>query len=129
MKEQLNNRPLSPHLQIYRLPLTAIVSITHRMTGVALIFGMLYLVMWLMGIAAGPDQFLETQSFLDSILGRLLLFLFSFALFFHFVHGIRHLFWDAGLTFDRDELDRLATLEIIVSICLTLLVWLSRLFV
>ena len=127
MKEQMN-RPLSPHLQIYRLPLTAIVSITHRATGVALAFGMIYLVIWLMGIAAGPEQFSETQAFIESILGRMLLFFFSFALFFHFVHGIRHLFWDAGYTFDRDELDRLATLEIIIAVGLTLFVWLIRLF-
>ncbi len=127
MKEQMN-RPLSPHLQIYRLPLTAIVSITHRATGVMLVVGMIYLVNWLMGIASGPEQFTETQSFIDSILGRMLLFFFSFALFFHFVHGIRHLFWDAGYTFDRAELDRLATLEIIAAIGLTLFVWLTRLF-
>ena len=127
MKEQMN-RPLSPHLQIYRLPLTAIVSITHRATGVMVAVGMIYLVNWLMGIASGPEQFTETQSFIDSILGRMLLFIFSFALFFHFVHGIRHLFWDAGYTFDRAELDRLATLEIIAAIGLTLFVWLTRLF-
>ena len=127
MKESFNNRPLSPHLQVYRLPLTAIVSITHRMTGVALVFGMLYLVLWLVGIASGPEQFLETQSFLDSILGRMILFFFSFALFFHFVHGIRHLFWDAGYTFERDEMDRWATVEIIVSVGLTLFVWFIRL--
>ncbi len=122
MKEQ-TNRPLSPHLQIYRLPLTAIISITHRATGVAITVGMLYLVTWLMGIAAGPDQFQNTQSFIDSFFGRLLLFFWSFALFFHFVHGIRHLMWDIGKTFEREKLDKIAFVELGASIGLTLFVW------
>lgn len=127
MKEQ-TNRPLSPHLQIYKLPLTAIISITHRATGVAITVGMLYLVYWLMGIASGPEQFAETQAFINSVPGRILLFFWSFALFFHFVHGIRHLVWDVGHTFDRDEMDRIAMIEIGAAVVLTLLVWIIRLF-
>ena len=82
-----------------------------------------------MGIAEGADQFIETQSLLDSLLGRLLLFLFSFALFFHFTHGIRHLFWDMGKTFERDEMDRFAVIEILAAASLALLVWIIRLII
>lgn len=127
MKEPIN-RPLSPHLQVYRLPLTAIISITHRATGVAITVGMLYLVIWMMGIADGAAAFSDTQAFLDSGLGRLLLFLWTFALFFHFVHGVRHLFWDVGMTFNRAEMDRIAVIEIGAAVGLTLFVWIIRLF-
>ncbi|MEE2766927.1 MAG: succinate dehydrogenase, cytochrome b556 subunit [Pseudomonadota bacterium] len=127
MKEPIN-RPLSPHLQIYRLPLTAMISIAHRATGVAITVGMVYLVVWLMGIADGARAFSATQAFLDSGFGRLLLFLWSFALFFHFVHGIRHLVWDVGMTFERDDMDRIAMIELRAAACLTLLVWVVRLF-
>ncbi|MGR9106559.1 MAG: succinate dehydrogenase, cytochrome b556 subunit [Gammaproteobacteria bacterium] len=123
------SRPLSPHLQIYRLPLTAIVSITHRATGVAITLGMIYLVVWLMGIAEGASAFQETRAFLDSWFGRLLLFLWTFALFFHFAHGIRHLVWDVGMTFDRAEMDRFAVIEITAAVGLTLFVWILRLLV
>jgi succinate dehydrogenase / fumarate reductase cytochrome b subunit len=126
VKEPIN-RPLSPHLQIYRLPLTAILSIIHRATGVAITLGMIYLVVWLMGIAEGPPAFQDTQAFLDSGFGRLLLFLWTFALFFHFVHGVRHLIWDTGMTFDRAEMDRNAIVEIGAATGLTLIVWIIRL--
>ena len=128
MKQPIS-RPLSPHLQIYRLPLTAIISITHRATGVAITVGMIYLVVWLMGIAQGAPAFQETQAFLDSGFGRLLLFLWTFALFFHFVHGVRHLVWDVGLSFDRDDMDRFAVIELGSAAGLTLFVWIVRLFV
>lgn len=128
MKQPIS-RPLSPHLQIYRLPLTAILSITHRATGVAITLGMVYLVVWLMGIADGAAAFQDTQSFLDSGFGRLLLFVWTFALFFHFVHGIRHLIWDVGLTFERAEMDRNAVIELTAAGGLTLCVWMVRLFV
>lgn len=127
--KQSFNRPLSPHLQVYRLPLTAILSITHRATGVAITLGVLYLVVWLMGIAEGPAAFQDTQAFLDSGFGLLILFLWTFALFFHFVHGVRHLIWDTGSTFERDDMDRFAAIEIAAAVGLTLLVWIVRLFV
>ncbi len=104
------------------------ISIAHRATGVAITVGMVYLVVWLMGIADGAIAFNETQAFLDSGFGRLLLFLWSFALFFHFVHGIRHLVWDVGMTFERDDMDRIAMIELRAAAGLTLLIWIVRLF-
>lgn len=93
-------RPLSPHLQIYRWQLTSVLSILHRMTGVALAAGTLLLVYWLVSAAAGPACYAAAQSFVGSILGRLLLFGWTVALFFHLCNGIRHLFWDAGRGFE-----------------------------
>ena len=89
-------RPLSPHLQVYQPQLTSVLSITHRLTGVALTFGTLLLVYWLVAAAAGPDAFSRAQSFMGSWPGLLVLFAWSVSLFFHLCNGIRHLMWDAG---------------------------------
>jgi succinate dehydrogenase / fumarate reductase cytochrome b subunit len=94
------NRPLSPHLQIYRPQLTSVMSIVHRLTGIALAVGTLVLAWWLIALADGPRAFGAVQGFLGSWIGRLLLFCWSFALFYHLCNGIRHLFWDAGLGFE-----------------------------
>lgn len=93
-------RPLSPHLQIYRWQLTSVLSILHRLTGVALAVGTLLLVSWLIAAAAGPEPYAAAQSLIGSILGRLLLFGWTVALFYHLCNGIRHLFWDVGRGFE-----------------------------
>ncbi|MBT5413608.1 MAG: succinate dehydrogenase, cytochrome b556 subunit [Rhodospirillaceae bacterium] len=95
-----DDRPLSPHLQIYKPQFTSVLSILHRLTGLALAAGTLLLVYWLMAGAAGPDRYAVAQGFIGSFLGRLLLFGWSFALFYHLLNGIRHLFWDAGMGFE-----------------------------
>ncbi len=86
-----DNRPLSPHLQVYRPQLTSVLSILHRITGVALAIGTLLLVWWLIAAAAGPGAYDAAQGFIGSILGRLLLLGWTFALFYHLANGIRHL--------------------------------------
>jgi succinate dehydrogenase cytochrome b subunit len=93
-------RPLSPHLQIYRLQVTSVLSILHRFTGLALAVGMLPLVWWLLAAASGPASYAQAQAFLGSWLGVLLLIGWAYALFFHLCNGIRHLVWDAGLGLD-----------------------------
>lgn len=115
----MNPRPLSPHLQVYRLPLTALVSITHRATGVFLSAGLVLLALFLMAVAQGPEAYASAQWWLQSLLGRLFLWGWIFALLFHMVHGVRHLVWDTGHTYDRAVLDRYARYEIIASIGLT----------
>ena len=95
-----SNRPLSPHLQIYRPQMTSVLSILHRITGVALGLGGLLLVYWVVAAAAGPDRFAVAQALIGSWFGYLVLFGFSVALFFHLANGIRHLFWDAGYGFE-----------------------------
>src|SRR5262249_37753241 len=85
------NRPLSPHLQIYRPMLTMLMSIAHRITGVGNTVGFLLLAWWLVTIAAGPEQYAVVSSFFASIPGRALIFLFSWSLIHHMLGGIRHL--------------------------------------
>jgi len=89
-------RPLSPHLQVYRWQLTSVLSILHRATGVALSLGTILLVSWLGAASDGPGPYAAVQHFLGSWLGLLLLFGWSVALFYHLCNGIRHLLWDTG---------------------------------
>jgi succinate dehydrogenase / fumarate reductase cytochrome b subunit len=95
-----HDRPLSPNIQIYRPQLTSVLSITHRLTGVALSFGSLLIVAWLIAGAVGPTAYHEVLSFMRSWMGLLLLFGWTFSIFFHLCNGLRHLFWDAGIGFD-----------------------------
>jgi succinate dehydrogenase / fumarate reductase, cytochrome b subunit len=115
------NRPLSPHLQVYRLPLTGIISITHRMTGVMLSMGLVLFVYVLFAIAAGQDSYDAMQSFMSFWLFKLVYWGFIYALFFHLCHGIRHLIWDVGATFGNATLDKFAVYELIASLSLTLI--------
>ncbi len=89
-------RPLSPHLQVYKPELTMVFSIVHRFTGVALSIGSLVLTWWLMAAATGPEAFGTAQAFLGSWFGQIVLFGFSFALFYHLCNGVRHMVWDSG---------------------------------
>ena len=93
-------RPLSPHLQVYRPQLTTVLSILHRATGIALSVGALYLATWVMYAAASPKSYALFQSFNVSIVGRIVLGGWLFSAFFHLCNGIRHLFWDAGYGFE-----------------------------
>jgi succinate dehydrogenase / fumarate reductase cytochrome b subunit len=97
-------RPLSPHLQIYRPQITSVLSILHRITGVALTLGTLLLTWWLVSAAYGPGAFADAQAFVGSWLGQLLLWGFTFALFYHLGNGIRHLAWDFGWGFELSQL-------------------------
>ena len=124
----MNERPLSPHLQVYRLPLTALISITHRATGVFLSLGMIVLVIFLLAVAQGSESFDFIHGFLQSIIGRLFLWAWIYALLFHLCHGFRHLIWDTGHGFERETLNRFATYEIIASLVLVLMVFLVVLF-
>jgi succinate dehydrogenase / fumarate reductase cytochrome b subunit len=115
-----SNRPLSPHLQVYKLPLTGIISITHRITGVALAFGLLFFAYSFFAIAAGIESYLNLQNLLNHPFGQLSLWLFIYALFFHLCHGIRHLIWDVGLSFDKAQMNKNAAIELAASFTLTL---------
>src|SRR5436309_7716075 len=91
-----SERPLSPHLQVYRWQLTSVLSILHRTTGVALSLGTILLVWWLGAASDGPEPYAAFQRFLGSWIGLVLLFGWSLALFYHLCNGIRHLLWDTG---------------------------------
>lgn len=124
-----HERPLSPHLQIYKPQLTSALSILHRLTGVALGLGTLLLVWWLAAAAAGPEAFATAQGFIGSWFGLLLLFGWSVALFYHLCNGIRHLFWDAGYGFELPQAYASGWAVVIATGVLTLLAWVVGLIV
>ena len=94
-----DNRPLSPHLGIYRWQITMTMSILHRATGVALAVGSLALVYLLVALGMGPDSYAQAQAFFATYLGQFLLWGWTFSFFYHLCNGIRHLAWDAGWGF------------------------------
>lgn len=117
------NRPLSPHLQIYKPIPTMVASIVHRITGAALYFGTVLVAWWLIAAASGPDYFEFVQKIMGSIVGRLVLFGYTWALMHHMIGGIRHLIWDTGAMFDKHTSTRMAYVSIMLSIALTLVIW------
>lgn len=119
----MRSRPLSPHLQIYRPQLTSILSILHRLTGVALTAGTLVLVWWLVAVDEGRGSFIIIQEIIASWAGRLLLFGWSFALFYHSCNGIRHLFWDIGIGYGLKSLYASGWVVVVVSAALTVGAW------
>jgi succinate dehydrogenase / fumarate reductase cytochrome b subunit len=117
------DRPLSPHLQIYRFQLHMVMSVLHRITGVALGAGTILLVWWLMALAAGPSAYETFSIIAASPLGQLVLFGFSFALLYHLLNGIRHLYWDTGQGFELST-TRLSGLLVMTSaIAATIAAW------
>jgi succinate dehydrogenase / fumarate reductase, cytochrome b subunit len=115
-------RPLSPHLQIYRLPLTMLMSGFHRISGMGLYFGTLLLAWWLLAAASGPGAYSRFQWFIGSIIGQIILLGYTWALIHHMLGGVRHLIWDTGRGFGPQEREWLAAATLIGSITLTLIV-------
>lgn len=123
------NRPLSPHLSIYRPIITMVMSIMHRITGCALFFGTILIVWWLVAAATGPDAFAVANGFFGSIFGMIILFGFTWALLHHMIGGMRHFIWDTGNGFDEKPREMLAWATIIGSVSLTILLWIVALIV
>lgn len=117
------SRPLSPHMQIYRWTLTMAMSIVHRATGVALYGGTLLLAWWLISVAVGGRPFEIADAVFGSLLGRLVLFGYTWALFHHMLGGIKHFVWDVGLAFDPKGREIVTRLTVIGSVALTIVVW------
>lgn len=122
-------RPLSPHLQVFRPILTMVMSILHRITGAALYFGTLLLAWWLVAAASGPEAYATAAWFFDSLIGRLILFGYTWALVHHAVGGVRHFIWDAGYGYGLEARNLLAQATIIGSVALTILIWIVALIV
>jgi len=116
-------RPTSPHLQIYSQKINMVMSIVHRMTGAALYFGSLLLAIWLIAAATGPVAFDQANAFFGSIIGRLILFGYTWALLHHMFGGIRHLIWDTGRGLDIKTADLLCWASLIGSVLLTIVIW------
>jgi len=122
---EITNRPLSPHLQIYKPQLTSTLSILHRVTGVALVIGTIPFVYWLAALAGGAESFANAQAFFGSVIGQIILFPWVFALFYHLCNGIRHLFWDIGLGFELKTLYTTGTVVLVAAFGLTLLAYIA----
>ncbi len=116
-------RPLSPHLQVYRWQITMTMSILHRISGVILTVGAFGLAWWLMSVAAGGESYADAAACLASPLGKVLLFGFSLALVFHLLNGVRHLLWDAGVGFEIPEFYRSGWTVAVLTVLLTALIW------
>lgn len=123
------NRPLSPHLQIYKPQITSMLSILHRITGVALAAGTLLFVWWLIAAAAGPEAYAGVEGFIGSWIGYIVMIGWSFSLFYHLCNGIRHLFWDAGRGFEIATVERSGWVVVIASVGLTAAAWIVALIV
>ena len=119
----ISERPLSPHLSIFRPLITMMMSIVHRITGAALYFGMALLAWWLMAAASGPGAFETANGVFGSWFGLLILFGFTWTLLHHLLGGIRHLIWDAGAGYSYQARNNLSWGTLIGSVVLTLLVW------
>jgi len=120
---QTNNRPLSPHLQVYKPQMTSVMSILHRASGVANAVGSLLLIYWLVAAASGPEAFATAQGVLGSFLGQLILFGFTLSVFYHMGNGIRHLVWDTGRALDIDSAYKAGYAVLAAAGVLTVLVW------
>ena len=116
-------RPMSPHLQIYKLPLSAKLSILHRGTGAVLFIGLILMVLVLLSAANGADSWQTMHTFLSSFFGKFVLFGFTFSLYYHLCNGIRHLFSDIGKGLELVDANKSGIAVIAISIFLTLLTW------
>jgi succinate dehydrogenase / fumarate reductase cytochrome b subunit len=126
---KLVRRPLSPHLQVYRWPVSMALSISHRVTGVGLALGTLLLTWWLVAAALGDRSFAAVQGFVGSPIGVILMLGWSASLIFHLFTGIRHLAWDIGRGFDDRAYRTTAMTVIVATAAATLIVWIVALVV
>lgn len=119
----MRQRPLSPHLSIYKPIPTMMMSIIHRMTGVALYAGTVLVAWWLLAAASGAPAFETANAFFGSWFGRLVLFGYTWALLHHMMGGLRHLVWDTGRGLEKETATRMAWMTLAASVILTLAVW------
>ncbi|MGB5335020.1 MAG: succinate dehydrogenase, cytochrome b556 subunit [Woeseiaceae bacterium] len=116
-------RPLSPHISIYRWPITMALSILHRATGIALSAGFVVLVAWLMVAATGSEAYASYAALMGSLFGKLLLIGWSFAFFYHVSNGVRHLVWDTGRGFEKSQANSSSWVVLLSAAILTAVFW------
>ena len=120
-------RPLSPHLQVYRWQITMTMSILHRVTGVIITVGAFALACWLLALASGGEHYVRAAALLASPFGKLVLFGFSLSLVYHLLNGIRHLLWDMGWGFEIPEFYRSGWTVVVLTIVFTVAIWFAAL--
>ncbi len=118
-------RPLSPHLQIYKPQITSTLSILHRITGVALGLGLVIFVLWLLALASGPSSYVEFINCAHSVIGQIILVGISAAFYYHLCNGIRHLFWDAGVGLEIREVYASGKITLLAATLFTAGLWLT----
>ncbi len=121
----MNNRPLSPHLSIYRWPITMLLSILHRATGIAMSVGLIVFAAWLLNAAQGPESYQYFRALMSGIVGQVLLIGWTFAFFLHLGNGVRHLFWDTGRGLEKHQANASAWFVIVFAAILTAAFWVA----
>jgi len=117
------DRPLSPYFEIFKWPVPAMLSISHRITGAGLALGAILITIWLFAALSGDDAFALVQRFRDSIIGRLMLFGWLFAFVYHLLNGVRHMRWDAGYGFDLKSTYRSGWILVCSTVIISVLIW------
>ena len=121
------NRPLSPHLQVYRPQWTSVLSILHRATGVVLSIGAVYIAWWLVAAASGGEYYESFAWFAGSIIGNLFFMGFTFSLFYHLCNGIRHMVWDTGANLELEDAYKSGLLVVAAACGLSVIAWIAAL--
>jgi len=127
MAQSPSPRPMSPHLSVYKMPLTAILSISHRVTGVVNSVALVLIVWTLVGAAGSAEGYEFIGGIVQSWFGKLMMFGFTLTLYYHLCNGIRHLFWDIGKGFELEEANRSARICLIMAAVLSVITWLVAL--
>ncbi|MCJ8520201.1 succinate dehydrogenase / fumarate reductase cytochrome b subunit [Pseudorhizobium tarimense] len=129
MANVTKNRPLSPHLQVYKFIPTMAMSIMHRITGAVLYFGTVFVAAWLIAAASGEESFNQINGLFGSLVGQIILFGYTWALLHHLLGGLRHIMWDLGYGFEKEFSTMLAKANLAASVGLTVLIWIVVLVV
>ncbi|MFT4726942.1 MAG: succinate dehydrogenase / fumarate reductase cytochrome b subunit [Granulosicoccus sp.] len=122
-----DKRPLSPHLQIYKLPLTAFLSIAHRATGIVNSMAIVLLVLLIASASGSPESYESMAGIANSWFGKLVLFGFTLTLYYHMANGIRHLFWDVGLGLDLETAKKSGNVCLVAAGVMSVITWLVAL--
>ena len=121
----IDNRPLSPHITIYKKVLTSVFSIFHRITGIGLSIGSVLISLWISLLALGPDYFYIFEIISTTLLFKCILILWTVGIFYHLFNGVRYLFWTYGLGMDLKTVYSSGYAVIILTVISSLIVWLS----
>lgn len=121
----MKQRPLSPHLQVYRPQITSVLSIMHRLSGIGLFVALLILVIGLGCLATSEGVFQSFRSYLSGVVGQIILFFCLLGFYYHLANGIRHLSWDAGYGFELTTTERTGIIVIVFTLVATVLTWIS----